>query len=108
MAGTVNRDHVGGMAKLGDTRITRQINVAPSQSTTTEAEVKYVEAPFEAEKPLFELNASGLGRGEDEACEVLRFAHVFRCFSGFRNSPRSSICFGSLMMRSRRSLPVSG
>lgn len=69
----MDRDHVGGMAKLGDTRVTRKADVAPSQGSITEAKTKDRKTTFEAEKPLFELNASGLGRGEDEAGEVEGF-----------------------------------
>lgn len=93
---------------IGYGGIGRKLHVAPSEGSITESQVKHGAATFEAKEAFFELNASGLGGGEDEVGEVLRFAHVFRCFSGFRNSPRSSICFGSLMMRSSRSLPVSG
>lgn len=61
------------MTRLGDTRITGQSNMAPSNGTTTEAKTEDRQAPFEAEKPLFEGDTSGLGGGEDEASEMEGF-----------------------------------
>lgn len=61
------------MAKVGDVRIARKINVNTSKGSTTEAKAKDRLATFEAEETLFERYASTLGGGEDEAGEVEGF-----------------------------------
>ena len=52
-------DHIGRMAEVADTRITRQVNAAASQGSVTEAKTKDREAGFQPEKPLFERDAAG-------------------------------------------------
>lgn len=69
----MNRDHVRGVAEVGDVRIARKINVNTSKGSTTEAQTKNGEATFEAKETLFERNASGFGGGEDEAGKVEGF-----------------------------------
>jgi len=43
----VNGDHVGSVAKLGETRITRKVNVNTSKGLITETDVKHGAATFE-------------------------------------------------------------
>lgn len=61
------------MTKLGDTRIAGKGDVAPSNGTTTEAKTEDRQPAFEPEEAFFELNASGLGFGEDEVAKVEGF-----------------------------------
>lgn len=61
------------MAKVGDTRIARKSDVAPSKCSPTETNTKNGETAFETKKAFFEPNASGLSRGEDQASEMTSF-----------------------------------
>lgn len=81
----MDRDHVGGISGICDVRVSRKINVAPSNGTTTEAEAKYGEATFGPEEALFERNASGLGFGKDEVAEVEGFGWDHFAFRRFRS-----------------------
>lgn len=58
---------------IGYGGIGRKLHVAPSEGSITESQVKHGAATFEPEEPLFELDTSGLGGGEDEASEVTGF-----------------------------------
>lgn len=69
----MDRDHIRCVAKLRDTRIAGKADVAPSNGTTTEAKTEDRQAAFEAKEAFLERNASGLGFGEDQACEVEGF-----------------------------------
>jgi len=74
----VDGDHVGGVPVIGDGGIGRKLHVAASKGSTTESHVKHGASTFEAEEALFEPDASGLGGGEDEACEVEGFVGLRR------------------------------
>ena len=47
--------------------------MAASKGSITETDVKHGAAPFEPEEAFFELNALGLGGGEDEVGEMTGF-----------------------------------
>ncbi|MBK7584483.1 MAG: hypothetical protein IPI67_30300 [Myxococcales bacterium] len=58
-------DHVGGVSGICNVGVAWQVNVAPSNGTTTETKAKDREPTFQAEEAFFEPNASGMSFGED-------------------------------------------
>ena len=76
--GSVDGDHIGRMAEVADTRITRQVNAAASQGSVTEAKTKDRQAAFQPKKPFFEGDAAGFRFGEDEVAELTRLRINFK------------------------------